>query len=71
MTWAQPEALDNAWVMLHTPGSDARVAKGLLWLDHIRLFEGEFVEDALSQREDPVKAVKPAGKLAVTWGKIK
>ena len=71
MTWAQPEALDNCWIMIHPAGSNAGVSKGLLWIDHIRLYEGEFVEDALSQGEDPVKAVKPTGKLAVTWGEIK
>ena len=71
MTWAQPEALSNAWVMIHTPGSPARVSEGRLWIDHVRVYEGEFVEDELSLGEEIVKAVKPTGKLAVTWGEIK
>ena len=70
MTWTQPETLANAWLMIHTPGSNARVDKGKLWIDHIRLYEGEFKEDELSLGE-VVKAVKPVDKLTTAWGNVK
>ena len=70
MTWTQPETLANAWVMIHTPGSPVRVDKGKLWVDHVRVYEGEFEEDELSQGKT-VKAVDPTGKLAVAWGNVK
>ncbi len=71
MTWNHPETLGNGWVMIHTPGSDARgVAKGKLWIDHVRVYRGEYQEDELSAGET-IKAAEPAGKLATSWGHIK
>ncbi|RKU32125.1 hypothetical protein C6495_11410 [Candidatus Poribacteria bacterium] len=42
--------------------------KGDVWLDHLRLYEGEFVSDI----EDAApQAVKPIGKLTTTWAALK
>ena len=42
--------------------------KGDVWLDHLRLYEGEFVSDI---DDAAPQAVKPAGKLAMTWAALK
>lgn len=39
-----------------------------IWVDNVRLYEGEYVEEDLGQ---PQMAVDPAGKLPVTWAGIK
>ncbi len=70
MTWTQPETLVNAWVMIHTPGSPARVEKGKLWVDHVRVYEGEYQEDELSEGKI-LKSVEPADKLVTVWGNMK
>ncbi len=42
--------------------------KGDVWLDHLRLYEGEFVSDI----EDAApQAVEPSAKLATTWASMK
>lgn len=38
-----------------------------IWLDHFRVYQGDFIEDDLSRP----KAVEPTGKLATTWGELK
>lgn len=39
-----------------------------VWLDHFRVYQGEYVEEEeLSETE----AVEPVGKLTTTWGQIK
>lgn len=44
-------------------------AKGDIWIDHVRLYEGEYFDDNV--RKKPNKAVEPRSKLSVTWGDIK
>jgi len=39
-----------------------------IWIDNVRFYEGEYVEDNLEQEP---KAVHPAGKLPVTWAEMK
>ena len=39
-----------------------------VWLDHIRLYEGEFVSDI--EGAEP-QAVEPSGKLTITWAALK
>ena len=71
MTWNHPETLANTWVMIHAPGSAVNgVSKGELWIDHVRVYEGEYLEDELSAGEI-VKAVEPEDRLVDTWGRIK
>jgi len=41
--------------------------KGEFWMDGVRFYEGEYEEPDFT----PVRAVKPQGKLAGTWGSIK
>ena len=40
-----------------------------VWLDHVRLYEGEYFNDGV--RELPGQQVDIQDKLAVTWGKVK
>ena len=42
--------------------------KGDVWLDHIRLYEGEFVSDI--EGAEP-QSVDPSNKLAATWATLK
>ncbi len=42
--------------------------KGDVWIDHIRLYEGEFVSDI--EGAEP-QAVDPADKLTTTWANLK
>jgi hypothetical protein len=44
--------------------------KGDVWLDHVRLYIGEYVEENLEDIEVE-KAVESKGKLATAWGSIK
>ncbi len=44
-------------------------AEGDIWIDHVRLYEGDYFDDGI--REKPDKSVEPQSKLSVTWGKIK
>jgi hypothetical protein len=44
------------------------VEKVDVWLDHIRLYEGEYVSDI--EGAEP-QAVKPSNKLATTWAALK
>jgi hypothetical protein len=44
--------------------------KGDVWLDHIRLYEGDYQEEDLEQFEGD-QAVELKGKLTTTWGNIK
>lgn len=39
-----------------------------VWIDHVRLYEGEFVQDIEGAEPHPVK---PIGKLATTWAALK
>ncbi|MYF97647.1 hypothetical protein F4212_00720 [Candidatus Poribacteria bacterium] len=39
-----------------------------VWIDHVRLYEGEFVQDI--EGSEP-HSVKPTGKLATTWAALK
>ena len=70
MTWIHPETLANTWLMVHISGSDARVDKGKLWIDHIRVYEGEYMEDEFSEGKI-VQAVEPGDKLVTVWGEMK
>lgn len=40
-----------------------------VWLDHVRLYEGEYFDDGVRQLPD--QPVDLQGKLAATWGRIK
>lgn len=42
--------------------------KGDVWLDHLRLYEGEFASDIEGAAP---QAVKPTGKLTTTWASLK
>ena len=42
--------------------------KGDIWLDHIRLYEGEFVSDIEDAKP---QAVDPSDKLTITWAALK
>jgi len=44
-------------------------AKGNIWIDHVRLYEGEYFDDGVKKR--PGKSVDTQSKLSTTWGKIK
>ena len=44
-------------------------ADGDVWIDHVRLYEGDYFNDEV--REMPDEAVEPAAKLATTWANIK
>ncbi len=44
--------------------------KGDIWLDHVRLYMGEYIEEDLEEFEVD-KAVELKGKLATAWGSIK
>ena len=39
-----------------------------VWLDHIRLYEGEFVADIEGAKPQPVE---PSDKLTTTWATLK
>ena len=39
-----------------------------VWLDHIRLYEGEYVSDI--EGAEP-QAVEPSGKVTITWAELK
>lgn len=39
-----------------------------VWLDHIRLYEGEFVSDIEGAAP---QSVNPSGKLTTTWAALK
>ena len=41
----------------------------VMWIDHVRFYEGEFDEEDLAGK--PPKAVAPDGKVTETWGMIK
>jgi len=43
---------------------------GNLWLDNIRLYEGQYEEDPDLGRAGKI-AVSNSSKLATTWGKLK
>jgi hypothetical protein len=43
-------------------------SKTTIWLDHVRFYEGEFDEEDIVGKP---QAVKPADKLATTWGILK
>lgn len=60
MTMSSPPA-----VVIHIQFNNM---KGDIWLDHFRVYQGEYVEDELSEGEQAVKAVD---KLATVWGQIK
>lgn len=48
---------------------ELRDTEGLVWFDHFRLYEGEYVEEEL---EGILKiAVEPRSKLLSTWAGIK
>lgn len=44
-------------------------AEGDIWIDHVRLYEGEYFDDEI--REKPDKSVELQNKLPSIWGKIK
>jgi len=47
-------------------------AKGEIWIDHIRLYEGKYKEEDFEKLKNEKKiAVESKGKLPVTWCKIK
>ena len=71
MTWTQTDALNDAWVMIHIPGSDLRVALGKLWVDHVRVYEGGYAADAIAEAMATPSAAQPAGRLATSWGHVK
>lgn len=43
--------------------------KGDIWIDHARLYEGEYFDDAI--RGLPERPVEPQSKLPITWGTIR
>ncbi len=43
--------------------------KGDIWIDHVRLYEGEYFNDEV--RGLPERSVEPKSKLPTTWGIIK
>ena len=65
VTWNQFEAQANSQIIVFV-GSAQRIGKDKLWLDHFRVYEGDYKEDELSP-----KAVKSKGKLVNVWGSIK
>lgn len=60
MTMSSPPA-----VVIHIQFNNM---KGDVWLDHFRVYQGEYVEDELSEGEQAVKAVD---KLTIVWGQIR
>jgi len=44
-------------------------ARGDIWIDHVRLYEGEYFDDGVKER--PGKSVDAQSKLATTWGSIR
>jgi hypothetical protein len=44
---------------------------GNLWMDNIRIYEGQYVEDPDLGRTEGGMAVDRSGKLATKWGEIK
>jgi len=46
-------------------------AKGNVWIDNFRLYEGSYEEDPDLGRTEAQKAVSKSGKLSTTWGRIK
>lgn len=47
---------------------ESRDTVGLTWFDHFRLYEGDYFEEDIGQKE---KAVTPYGNLISTWAKVK
>lgn len=47
-------------------------AKEKVWVDHVRLYEGQYEEEDLDELQGRiVRAVAPSGKLATAWASIK
>jgi len=46
-------------------------AKGNVWIDNFRLYEGSYEEDPDIGRTQAQRAVNNGGKLTTTWGRIK
>ena len=65
VTWNQFETQANGQIIVFV-GSSQLIGKDRLWLDHFRVYEGEYKEDELSP-----KAVETNGKLVTYWGNIK
>lgn len=65
VTWNQFESQANSQIIVFV-GSDQRIGKDKLWLDHFRVYEGDYREDELSP-----KAVNSTEKLVTVWGNMK
>ena len=65
VTWNQFETQANGQIIVFA-GSAQLMGEDKLWLDHFRVYEGEYKEDELAP-----KAVQADGKLATSWGNIK
>ena len=60
-TMSVDDANSRAGIVMGTDKTD-------VWLDHIRLYEGEFVQDIAGVEPH---AVEPSNKLATTWAALK
>ena len=70
------EAWKEFFITFQMPDDDANSRAGVImgtekadvWLDHIRLYEGKYVNDIEGAEPHPVE---PEDKLATTWAKLK
>ena len=65
ITWTQKETQANCQIIVFA-GSAKLIGKDKLWLDHFRVYEGDYEEDELTP-----EAVDSLGKLITVWGDMK
>ncbi len=70
------EEWEEFFITFKMPADDGNSRAGIImgtdkndvWVDHVRLYEGEYVQDIEGAEPHPVE---PDGKLATTWAWIK
>jgi hypothetical protein len=65
LTFTQPVSDNNVRVNISLGGS-----KGDVWVDHVRIYEGEYFDDEVRKPAKP-KSVDSLDKLTTAWGNIK
>ena len=65
VTWTQKETQANNVIIVFANSANL-IGKDRLWLDHFRVYEGDYEEDELSP-----EAVDSLGKLITVWGDMK